>query len=69
MDLEDFVPYIRTLPQDFSTVPLWREVVKDEPWAEIVKEGGLLPQGLKATIEDVSKRYWKDWTHTSYTWV
>lgn len=68
-DLEDFVPYIRTLPQDFSTVPLWREVVQDEGWTSLVNEDGLLPSGLRIAMEDVSKRFWKDWQRTSEVWV
>lgn len=69
-DIEDFVPYIRTLPQDFSTVPLWREVVKDQDWATVLKEEpSVIPPGLLAAMEDVSKRFWKDWTHASFSWV
>lgn len=63
--VEDFLPYIRTLPQDFSSVPLWREVVKDEAWLSILRQPDLIPAGLLSAIEDVSKRFWKDWKTTS----
>lgn len=67
-EAEDFVAYIRTLPQDFSSVPLWREVVEDETWLSVVKDEGLVPAGLRTAIEDVSKRFWKDWITTNDIW-
>jgi hypothetical protein len=60
---ETFLPYIATLPTDFSTVPLWREVVKDSTWAKMIAEDGLLPYGLRAAVQDVSERFWKDWSY------
>lgn len=69
IDGEDFVPYIRSLPQDFSTVPLWQEVIGNEAWLQIANDDRLVPYGLMAAIEDVSKRFWKDWKRTSGIWV
>lgn len=66
---EDFIPYIRTLPQDFSTVPLWREVTKDESWTSLFTQDGLIPSGFRRAVEDVSERFWKDWKVTNDTWV
>lgn len=62
------MPYIRSLPQDFSTLPLWREVTKDRSWLKIL-DARLLPTGLAAKTEDVNKRFESDWSATREYWV
>lgn len=65
---ECFIPYIRSLPKDLSTVPLWREIAKDELWQKVV-QADLLPPGLKAKTADVEKRFHSDWAATTEQWV
>lgn len=65
---ETFIPYLKTLPQDFATLPLCREIARDPIWQRIAEEG-LLPEGLKAKTEDVSRRFKKDWVATKAAWV
>lgn len=66
---EAYIPYMRTLPQDFDTVPLWREVVKDAAWSRLSQTEGVLPYGLKAATTEVSQKFWKDWTAVQVLWV
>ena len=67
---ETFTAYIQTLPQDFSTVPLWREKTECKIWQRLVrKDKRLLPEGPRAKTEDVSKRFASDWEKVQHVWV
>lgn len=67
---ETFTAYIQTLPQDFSTVPLWREKTGCKIWQRLEKpDSGLLPEGLRAKTEDVSKRFTSDWEKVQHVWA
>jgi hypothetical protein len=66
--VETFVQYIRSLPQDFGTVPLWREIMEDPTWKAVLK-AELFPYGLKEKLDDVYRRFQTDWKATSTHWV
>ena len=67
---ETFTAYIQTLPQDFSTVPLWREKTGCKIWQRLGRQDGrLLPEGLSAKTRDVSKRFTSDWETVQHVWA
>ena len=67
---ETFIAYIQTLPQDFSTVPLWREKTGCSVWQRLErKDNRLLPEGLRAKAKDVSKRFTADWETVQHVWA
>jgi hypothetical protein len=66
--IETFIPYIRTLPLDFDTVPLQREVHQDKTWQHL-QDRKLLPYGLLEKTEDVSRRFHRDWQMSRDAWV
>ena len=59
-DNEAFIPYLRSLPISFETVPLWCQVTKGALWQKLVEQD-LLPMGLRAKVEDVKERFDRDW--------
>ena len=68
LENETFIPYIRSLPLEFDTVPLGREISEETAWMQIRKQY-LLPEGLKGKTEDVRRRFDSDWKKTERLWV